>query len=507
MMTRPFLLALCFFVCMACANATRVDPMLWEELVLRCDFLGVVTCVTAGGNVARYRVEECWKGTASNTVLIAMAPNYWGQQYQVVLVGERYLVAGFRAEAPSQITSFTMSGTVPVWWRNIPADYRLPLFQGMSYLSEHPASPISLLHEEWPDLAAFHTAVREFLAAAPAEQELRLLHRASVKYLHPGWDGKLLETVQKATTVEAILSALLSACNAAPERVGHELISILRTGGREQTIAYLTALPGEQWPKLRLSRDELLTDLRERLAPPPANPPAPEQETSSTEQELTAFRTALKEQPINKWPYRAYPTLCRQDPALVASWLARWHNTNKDWQDAERPYQMASTFAVLCPTNRARYFRQLLSAPEPFVRVTGAVYLCFEDRNAGMTALKTLSVLEGDAGVWAALTRARRGDRTAVPRALQVFATPADTVSMRGNAHDILQARVMELLSNAAAQANIPLPTLPKLTGNESQQARTTTFYQCYLRWWKQHANRLAVSDPWMVYLEKQKID
>ena len=38
-----------------------------------------------------------------------------------------------------------------------------------------------------------------------------------------------------------------------------------------------------------------------------------------------------------------------------------------------------------------------------------------------MAELRKLTTLEGDAGVWATLTLARRGDKEALPRAVRVF--------------------------------------------------------------------------------------
>jgi hypothetical protein len=43
------------------AAATTIDPLLFEELVLGADFVGIVECDQAGGIVARYRVIESWK--------------------------------------------------------------------------------------------------------------------------------------------------------------------------------------------------------------------------------------------------------------------------------------------------------------------------------------------------------------------------------------------------------------------------------------------------------------
>ncbi|MHB9108869.1 MAG: hypothetical protein ACYDCO_17600 [Armatimonadota bacterium] len=514
------LLALCLFFCTVHAMATTIRAMSWEELVLSCDFLGVVTCVTAGGNVARYRVEERWKGTAPDTVLIEMNPNYFGQQYQVVLVGQRFLVAAFRSDPPSS-NSFGIFyyglDQVPLWWRSIPTDFYTLLAQGMEELPADPTSPVSLFLEDWPNLATFHKVARKFLAAPPAEQERRLLQRATEDNLRWKWRDKempptmsaMLKKVQKAKTVDAVLSALMAGYRATSETdMPESLPEILRIGGRQRTLAYLEKLPAAQWPPSRYTRDEMLDEVRDQLGLLPPKEPKEQEEARPTEEELAGYRTALREQPIRGWPLLAYPALCRKDPAFVASWLANWHNTVKDRWDVERPYQLATMFAIFCPTNRAACFRQMLSAHEPFVRVTGAVYLCFEDHDAGMAALKELSVLEGDAGVWAALTLARRGDRSAVPRALQVFAPVSDYDRiMRSNAHNILQDRVMELFSNAAAQANITLPALPDDSGNNTYQARANALHQCYLRWWEQHAERLDVRDPWMAYLEKQKID
>jgi hypothetical protein len=42
------------------ASATTIDPLLFEELLLRADFVGIVECEQAGGIVAAYSVVESW---------------------------------------------------------------------------------------------------------------------------------------------------------------------------------------------------------------------------------------------------------------------------------------------------------------------------------------------------------------------------------------------------------------------------------------------------------------
>ncbi len=59
---------------------------------------------------------------------------HWEPQFPIALCGERYFVTAYK-EAPSRIVSTTSGGGVPLWWRDIPADYRLPVFQGRRLLT------------------------------------------------------------------------------------------------------------------------------------------------------------------------------------------------------------------------------------------------------------------------------------------------------------------------------------------------------------------------------------
>lgn len=107
-------------------NATTIDPLTFEELVLGADLVGVVECVTAGGIVAEYTVVESWKGPKRGTRLcIRAAVNYWEPQFPVALCGERYFVTAYKS-APARVVSMSEGGGVPLWWRDLPADFRLP---------------------------------------------------------------------------------------------------------------------------------------------------------------------------------------------------------------------------------------------------------------------------------------------------------------------------------------------------------------------------------------------
>ncbi len=147
--------------------------------------------------------------------------------------------------------------------------------------------------------------------------------------------------------------------------------------------------------------------------------------------------------------------------------------------------------------------QRLLGAREPIVRVTGAVYLCFEDKGEGLKALAALTKLPGDAGAWAALTLARRGDKSAMPRALDVF-IERGPYGMAGVPHRNLQKRLLEFLSNSAAASGLQLPLdwNPQYAEYESDPP-----YGAYAAWWQANADRITLRDPWLEMLAKEKID
>ena len=113
------------------ARATTVDPLTLEQLVSQASFVGVIECETAGGIVAEYRVIEAWKGAPANTRFRLQTPyNYWEPQFPIALVGQRWVVTAYASRPPTRIVSTTSGGGVPLWWREIPFQYSLPLFQG-----------------------------------------------------------------------------------------------------------------------------------------------------------------------------------------------------------------------------------------------------------------------------------------------------------------------------------------------------------------------------------------
>jgi hypothetical protein len=108
--------------------------------------------------------------------------------------------------------------------------------------------------------------------------------------------------------------------------------------------------------------------------------------------------------------------------------------------------------------------------------------------------------------VWAALTLARRGDKGAVPRALEVFREKrrpgADGEIAEGGMaavpHGNLQKRVLVLLSNSARAGEVPQPPPAKDGGSRLEGLS---------EWWKAHEKKVILKDPWLAILEKQKVD
>jgi hypothetical protein len=488
--------------------ATTIDPLLFEELVLGADFVGVVECTQAGGVVAGYRVVESWKGPKVGTeITIRPAVNYWEPQFPLALCGERYFVTAYK-EAPSRVISTTSGGGVPLWWRQIPADYRLPLFQGRRRLEPE--------EEKGAEFQKTRKDAQALLALKPAEQEAALLKAVIEKDLLGGrWIGgeedaektkELRERLVKIAGAEDLVGELLRLAGDDPKKWSVRVSIVLGKAGGAVTLARLEQVPADKSPWEKDEFTDLVTRLKRRQntdpAPPrKAEPPAKDEPPSA--EKLAQLRAALKEGEKSEDFGDAFELLTRHDPGAVAGYLIAWVNPNKDWRDTDRGYVFGSYFAWRCGQDRAKHLAALSGAKDPYVRVAGAVYLCYEDAEAGTAALKKLTPLEGDPGVWAALTLARRGDRTAVPRALEVFRDlPAEQKDklggMAGVPHRNLQKRVLVLLSNSARAGGVPQPALP-----ENEEKRLDAL----LKWWKQHAEKITPQDPWLKLLEKQKVD
>ena len=132
----------------------------------------------------------------------------------------------------------------------------------------------------------------------------------------------------------------------------------------------------------------------------------------------------------------------------------------------------------------------------------------------GLKRLRQHSQLPGVAGAWAALTLARRGEKGAVPRVLEVFAPLAEGAKNLIFGPDqlrfILQQRLLVLLSNSAKNSNVPRFFFENYTtfypefGEGGVRERQL---KALKKWWAEHADAIELHDPWRGVLEQEKKD
>ncbi len=492
------------------ASATTIDPLIFEEMILRADFVGIVECEQAGGIVAKYKVIESWKGPkADQKFSIRIAVNYWQPQFPIALRGDRFLVMAYES-APWRVSSTTSGAEVPLWWREIPAEYELPLFQGRTFLSPE--------HEKSLEFQKTRKAAQDLLALKPNEQEGALL-KALIEHVFwsKAWRGgesdpqkgkELRARFAKMTTAEAQIDEMLRLTKEDPEKWIIRTRIVLEKGGGPITSDRLTKLLAEKLPWTTKEFSELAQRLNWRPDAKSKDRPTKTNELpfasllpklKLTEARLLKLRKALADGMEADDFEKAFLTLTIDDPGSVAQFLTDWKNPAKDWRDVNRGYELGSYFAWKCSQDRQKHLKALLLAKDPFVRVAGAVYLCFEDLEQGMGELKKLTALNGEPGTWAALTLARRGQKAAVPRALEAFREGEnDPAGMAGAVRDNFREQILVLFSNSARAADVPQPVIPERSGQR---------FDYLLRWWQQNNDKVVLGDPWLKILEKQKVD
>lgn len=511
------------------AAATTIDPLIWEQMALDSAFVGIAECEAAGGIVARYRVVESWKGMPVGTRFnLRVATNYWGPQFPITLVGERYLITAYASHAPTTMMSTTSGSPVPLWWRNIPAEYSLPLWQGRARLPLSVVDrPLASLGSQHTDLNSFRVAVTEILSLSREGREVRLLQALAKKYLFARLDEERNPPprenraeyeraraaqlrVQRSSSAREIVSELFSLGRIAPDS-RHSIGAVLSQGGGAVTLGLLndSSFRNTIWEDDHHQR--IIAEIRYRLGLTPARAPDAEREQSPTAPEIARMRSVLAAGPDSNQFGIAFESLTRYDPGTVAEYLVQWTNPQRNWSDTDYGYVIGSYFAQGCGRDREAHLQRLLQARDPFIRVAGAVYLAFENRALGMARLEEMSRLPGDPGAWAALNLARRGQKSAVPRALEMFATSGTRGQMSGVPHENLQLRLIVLLSNSAAVSNLPQPVPPDEPAYNADADTLRNyqgnFHRYYTEWWRANEARIQLSDPWLTLLEQQKVD
>jgi hypothetical protein len=242
---------------------------------------------------------------------------------------------------------------------------------------------------------------------------------------------------------------------------------------------------------------KVIENYRNSILAQALRPPAITDWHPPTEEELQNAVTELKDIHSGRFS-SSLSLLSLQRPKEVADYLMTWENPRKQWSDTNFGYAMASYFCHTCPAaGRKEMLSWLTGAKDEEVRVAAAVYLAFDDVEAGKSKLKEFCALDGDPGAWAAVTLARRGDATALERAMKVFDAPGKD-NMEGVPHRNLQKQMLVLLSNSAAASGVPQP--PSSVSGKG-------VYEGIREWYRANGGKLKLVDKWGDELAKQRVD
>ncbi len=547
-----FALLLIFTVGLGHGSATTIDPLLWQQLADQADLIGVVECVTAGGNVARYRVTEVWKGgvRVGDVVSIRIATDYWEPRYAVTLVGQRFFVTAFKNNAPGQVISTTLGGAVPVWWRNIPWDYSLPPFQGAVALDQRADEGEDTFREigsERSQLTEVRADFRDYLALSEPARAMTLLGELATKYLDRAWtNGKTMSdlsaAVKRAKSHDEAITTLVKGWDAGTEddnyRQGVEMIlrqastftrrraAVLARTPQDTT--YVLKPPGETLDNFATARYghtgyaiEVLDSNRDvidainvlrpgvvlqlysrrrlmnaclefKILPRPLSA----SKALTSEQIDVARERFATQSPDSLEHTNAAEVLIVHDPEPIIKWLKTWKAPGRDWRDSNQGYVLGSWAAARCGGDRVRLLTQLLGVDDPHIRVAAAVHLAFEDESKGRDALRRLSTLPGDPGAWAALTLVRYGERWAVARAAETLSSMQDDLTAASLLRPLIASRLLEVVSNTAAAHGLPTPVW---LVDKDKVARIEQFFA--------RNPSIVPVDPWLPELRRQKVD
>ncbi|MCC6489681.1 MAG: hypothetical protein IT364_19460 [Candidatus Hydrogenedentes bacterium] len=407
-----------------------------------------------------------------------------------------------------------LGGVVPLWWRNLPFDYEVPLFQGKMYIYPDNTHRI-LFGSEIAPSSEFRERVQTFVAMGEEERHVQILKARMRKYL--GLEPRMssdssvrvreaYEELSGAWSVKSIVQGALKIGLAEPE----EAVLVRALGqavfgyAHPEVLAALKQLDGNPVPFAENDVKNWIRSVRYTLDPPKPPTTRPEPPPPSFEGGRAAARQALidglhKDQSAYKF-WQALEYLTFTAPELVTNWLSTWENPQEGPTMLKAGYELGSAFAYLCKTDREKHLKKLLRAHDPYVQVSAAVYLAFESETEGRKALEKFAAFPGDPGAWAALTLARRGRKDAVPRLLEVFGGNVDSWSLAV----LLRTQAVILLSNSAVASGVPLPSPP---APSHPPAEAVDYAGYYLSWWREHEPKVRLYDPWFPVLADQKID
>jgi hypothetical protein len=367
----------------------------------------------------------------------------------------------------------------------------------------------------------FHAAVDSFTSLDAEGQEREVLRSASESWLSrtylewpPNPDPPdIAELRAKLMTADArdIVSAWLEWARETPRRQdASQCMSVLMSGG-PITLAMVSDTTGTS-TGLRWELADITAErVRRRIDRTTFEAMSDETLPDTGTVDASTLAKPFTERGIPYEYRKVFQTSTARDPQRVADLLMTWPPEEHRSVADQWSYAMGSYFAWKCGGDRARHLKRLLGAKDPTIRVAAAVYLRFEDRPAGMRALREFKSLPGAPGAWAALTLAREGDGDALPRAFDVLEGCPDARS--SNLERQLQQQLLVLLSNAL-RVNPGVPAgayyyFPHQWGAIywDCQGSNLPLHHAITGWWGGHGDTRSLRDPWLDELTALKVD
>lgn len=527
-------LALLIFISFQ-TTATKVDPRTWAQLSLSADFIGIIVCTKAGGIVAEYQVIQTIKGleNTGDSIRVRMATDYWGGHFPTALVGEKYLITGFKNNAPIGIISSSSGGSVPIWARQLTYDYNLPLSSGIMFLSqERKGGTFSFRDrfkfywggEEGSGAALLVKNIQSLLAATPEQQDLFILKELYKKYEideyknYVGqpiifnsyqWLEQVMEHNDATKLVNYIwnISENLNILEQGPysdetDQVVYDLISLLDE--KEYELEYYSFRnPKEKInnEKNRVVNPVVITNL----------------DIQQAEQNFQKYLKSSNWQEADLW-YDAFDVLALKKQDIIIDYLLKYSVTGKEWQDRDDGYLLASRLLIKGKPLSINSIKLLRGAKSDQVRVASLVYLALNNPSVGVAELenlfnlKDLKQLSPDMKLWLSLNLARYGNKIAVEQFFEtIIFSYANSFDRLADGHmrfflSNMFNRMQVLLSNSAGMSGIPQPPSYANSALEYNSSHRDTLMPL-INWWKSNAHQIILSDVWMKELRKAGVE
>ncbi|SFD75448.1 hypothetical protein [Pseudoalteromonas denitrificans] len=505
--------------------ASKIDARLWEQHTLQSDLIAVIECTLAGGSVTEFKIINIIKGDEKlhSNIRIKNNVSYWGRQFNPTLVGERFLITGFKNNAPVDIYSMSSGGAVPLWWRNLAYDYKIPLGSGFLAIKEYNQQNSYHL-PRWQDKPVTSTDeliiyIKSLLNKSAQEQDLQILHSLIQKYMAYDWhhttkeEQDLAKELLLVTDPLQIIRKMWLFMNQDIESRRYNILRIFEQGPFSQHLQknidnYFQELKTHNYDWLQY-HSFYFKDAQEVTTQHSAISNIDKEQIQYFQKYLNLYSENDKNYGKQELWYKAFTHFRKHEPIYLSQYLSKWTPTSPDWNDKAKGYEFASS--LIFNTKDLKIKRQvinkLLNSVDPHVRVTASVYLTIYNKEQGEKELAKNLKLNNGAGLYAALSYARRGHKLGVNRALELIKLLPTEYREAGNFIINLKRRLLVLLSNSAKSSNLPQPPTESLQTTYKSALNGSAGEQDIFAWWVSYKDEIKLLDPWLAGLDKQGID